>query len=42
MARDAERVRDGLPIAFTSLRERPDVPEVVDWVRGVVGARAPA
>jgi urease accessory protein len=41
MARDAERVRAGLPVAFTSLRERPDVPAVADWVRGVLGQRAP-
>jgi urease accessory protein len=42
MAHDAERVRNGLPIAFTSLREDPDVPEVADWVRDVVGARTTA
>ncbi|WP_329257419.1 urease accessory protein UreG [Actinoallomurus sp. NBC_01490] len=42
MARDAERVRGGLPIAFTSLRESPDVPEVADWVRTVVRERTPA
>jgi len=42
MARDAERVRDGLPIAFTSLRESPDVPEVAGWVRSVVRERTPA
>ena len=41
MARDAERVRGGLPIAFTSLREEPDVPRVTDWVRELL-ARAPA
>ncbi len=41
MARDAERVRDGLPILFTSLRLRPDVPEVTAWVRSLL-ARAPA
>ncbi|WP_433326038.1 urease accessory protein UreG [Spirillospora sp. CA-294931] len=33
MARDAKRVRDGRPVAFTSLRERPGAPEVADWVR---------
>ena len=42
MARDAERVRAGLPIAFTSLRERPDVPEVTTWVRSALAERAPA
>ena len=41
MRRDAERVRGGLPIAFTSVRERPDVPEVTAWVRDVVRARTP-
>jgi urease accessory protein len=40
MARDAERVRGGLPVAFTSLRERPDVPQVTGWVRAVLGERA--
>jgi urease accessory protein len=33
MRADAERVRDGRPTLFTSLRERPDVPDVVRWVR---------
>jgi urease accessory protein len=33
MARDAARVRDGRPVAFTSLRERPDAPEVTAWLR---------
>ncbi|MCO5971346.1 urease accessory protein UreG [Actinoallomurus soli] len=42
MARDAERVRAGLPVAFTSLRERPDAPEVVSWVRAVLAAHADA
>ncbi|GAA4603360.1 urease accessory protein UreG [Actinoallomurus liliacearum] len=42
MARDAERVRDGLPIAFTSLRERPDVPEVLGWVRAALAEHAAA
>ncbi|GLZ04252.1 urease accessory protein UreG [Actinomadura sp. NBRC 104412] len=36
MARDAARVRDGGPVAFTSLRERPDAPEVTGWLRGVL------
>jgi urease accessory protein len=40
MARDAERVRGGLPIAFTSLRREPDVPRVTGWVRSVLGERA--
>ncbi|GAA1595898.1 urease accessory protein UreG [Actinomadura kijaniata] len=43
MGRDAARVRDGRPVAFTSLRERPDAPEVAGWVRGIVReARASA
>ena len=33
MRSDAERVRDGRPTLFTSLREQPDVPDVVRWVR---------
>ncbi|MFI0354751.1 urease accessory protein UreG [Actinomadura sp. 9N407] len=36
MARDAARVRDGRPVAFTSLRERPGAPEVTSWVRAVL------
>jgi urease accessory protein len=42
MARDAARVRDGRPVAFTSLRERPDAPEVTGWLRGVLRNNAPA
>ncbi|MBO0851989.1 MAG: urease accessory protein UreG [Pseudonocardia sp.] len=34
MRADAERVREGRPTVFTSLRERPDAPEVVRWVHG--------
>ncbi|MFC5750096.1 urease accessory protein UreG [Actinomadura rugatobispora] len=41
MARDAARVRDGRPVAFTSLRQRPGAPEVAEWVRGVLGRAAP-
>jgi urease accessory protein len=33
MRRDAERVREGRPTVFTSIREHPDVPEIVAWVR---------
>jgi urease accessory protein len=33
MRSDAERVRDGRPTLFTSLREQPDIPDVVRWVR---------
>jgi urease accessory protein len=33
MRRDAERVRDGRPTLFTSLRENPEVTGVVAWVR---------
>jgi urease accessory protein len=40
MEHDASRVRRGLPIAFTSLRERPDAPEVTTWVRSLLGASA--
>ncbi|MFI0444747.1 urease accessory protein UreG [Actinomadura sp. 6N118] len=36
MARDSSRVRDGRPVAFTSLREQPGAPEVADWVRSVL------
>ncbi|MFG1999689.1 urease accessory protein UreG [Spirillospora sp. NPDC048911] len=36
MARDSARVRDGRPVAFTSLRERPAASEVADWVRSVL------
>ncbi|WP_433478115.1 urease accessory protein UreG [Spirillospora sp. CA-142024] len=36
MARDAARVRDGRPVAFTSLRERPDAPEVTAWIRTIL------
>ncbi|MFC9974851.1 urease accessory protein UreG [Spirillospora sp. NPDC127200] len=36
MARDAARVRDGRPVAFTSLRERPGAPEVAAWVREIL------
>ncbi|WP_018655000.1 urease accessory protein UreG [Actinomadura flavalba] len=45
MASDAARVRDGKPVALTSLREAPGAPEVAAWVRRVVaGSRehAPA
>jgi urease accessory protein len=41
MRRDAETIRGGLPIAFTSLRERPEVPEVAAWVRDALRARTP-
>ena len=33
MRTDAERVRDGRPTLFTSIRDRPEVPDVVAWVR---------
>jgi urease accessory protein len=33
MRTDAERVRDGRPTVFTSIRNQPEVPEVVRWVR---------
>ncbi len=40
MARDASLVRDGRPVIFTSLRERPDAPDVTDWVRSAVRDRS--
>ena len=33
MRTDAERVRNGRPTVFTSLREQPDAPDVTAWVR---------
>jgi len=36
MERDAARVRDGRPVVFGSLRERPGAPEVAAWVRSVL------
>ncbi len=42
MARDAEQVRHGRPVIFSSLREHPRAPEVTDWVRAVVRERAAA
>jgi urease accessory protein len=33
MARDAERVRNGRPTVFTSLRNRPDAADVVAFLR---------
>jgi urease accessory protein len=40
MARDAEQVRHGRPVIFSSLREQPRAPEVTDWVRALVRERA--
>ena len=42
MRRDAQRVREGRPTVFTSIREHPDVPEIVAWVRQRHAALAPA
>ena len=42
MARDADRVRSGRRVIFSSLREHPDAPEVSDWVRAAVQARLAA
>src|SRR5450432_1427035 len=42
MARDAAQVRGDKPVIFSSLREHPDAPEVTDWVRAAVRARATA
>lgn len=36
MARDAAAVRHGRRVIFTSVRKRPDSPEVADWVRAAV------
>ena len=38
MARDAEAVRGGRPVLFTSVRQEPDVAEVADWVTDQVKA----
>jgi urease accessory protein len=35
MRTDAARVRDGRPTVFTSLREQPEVDEVVTWIRSL-------
>jgi len=40
MARDAAAVRRGRRVIFTSVRERPDSPEVADWVRAAVRDKA--
>jgi urease accessory protein len=42
MARDADRVRSGRRVIFSSLREHPGAPEVSDWVRAAVRARVAA
>jgi urease accessory protein len=42
MARDAEQVRHGRPVIFSSLREHPRAPEVTGWVRALVRERAAA
>ena len=42
MARDAERVRSGRRVIFSSLREHPDAPKVSDWVRAVVRSQVAA
>ena len=33
MARDADRMRGGAPVLFTSLVEQPSAPDVVAWLR---------
>ena len=40
MASDAAAVRRGRRVIFTSVRERPDSPEVADWVRAAVRDKA--
>jgi urease accessory protein len=45
MARDADQVRSGRPVIFSSLRDQPDAPEVTGWVRATIrdwAARAAA
>jgi urease accessory protein len=42
MAHDAELVRDGRPVLFSSLRAHPSAPEISAWVRSVVGEWARA
>ena len=42
MARDADAVRGGRPVIFTSLREDPRAAEVAAWVRAAVGKPAVA
>ncbi len=39
MRRDAEQVRGGREVIFSSLREQPGAPEVRDWVRAAVRTR---
>jgi urease accessory protein len=39
MAMDAERVRKGAPVVFTTVRLEPDVPEVAAWVRSELSRR---
>jgi urease accessory protein len=38
MRSDAERVRDGRPTVFTSLRDQPGAPDVARWVRSKLTA----
>jgi urease accessory protein len=40
MRTDAERVRHGRPTVFTSIREEPEVPEVLAWVRSRLASMA--
>jgi len=40
MSRDADAVRHGRPVIFTSLREDPVAAEVAAWVRAAVGKPA--
>jgi urease accessory protein len=37
MARDADAVRGGRPVIFTSLREEPGAPAVTAWVHRILG-----
>jgi len=41
MRRDAQRVREGRPTLFVSLREQPAVPDVVAWLLGQLVVVAP-
>jgi urease accessory protein len=40
MARDAAKVRDDRPVIFSSLREQAEAPDVSEWIRSQLRARA--
>jgi urease accessory protein len=41
MERDAAAVRQGRPVAFLSLTEQPDAPEVTEWIRSQLSLPTP-